>query len=171
MVRRGARARFAPMLMCARMKPCLVLVAALAACQGSAPPPPSAPAQLEWLDAPATADIAAYVAPLMSRAAADHKTLLVYVGAAWCEPCRYFHEAAVGHKLDAEFGDLRIVAFDDDRDHAALATAGYRSPMIPLFALPGPDGRASGKQFGGSIKGDGAVAQISPKLRALVDQH
>jgi hypothetical protein len=73
--------------------------------------------------------------------------------------------------LDDRFGDLRIVAFDADRDDPALDAAGYRSPMLPLFALPNADGRASGKQFAGSIKGDGAVAQIAPNLRALVDRR
>jgi thiol-disulfide isomerase/thioredoxin len=120
------------------------------------------------IEAPATSDVAAYLAPQIARANADHKTLVVYVGASWCEPCRHFHEAAAAHQLDDQFGDLRLVMFDADRDSKSLVAAGYHSPMIPLFALPNTDGRASGKQFGGSIKGDGAVAQIAPNLRALV---
>ncbi|HEY0190841.1 MAG TPA: hypothetical protein VGC42_06930 [Kofleriaceae bacterium] len=150
------------------MRSSALLVVVLAGCQGNAAPPP--PARLELIEAPATGDIAAYVAPQRAAAAADHKTLVVYVGATWCEPCRHFHDAAAGHQLDDQFGHLRILAFDADRDGAALAAAGYRSPMISLFALPDADGRASGKQFGGSVKGDGAVAQIAPNLRALVAQ-
>ena len=148
----------------------MFLVVVLAGCQ-SASSPPTHPGTLELIEAPATRDVAAYVAPELVRANHDHKTLLVYVGASWCEPCRHFHEAAAAHQLDDQFGDLRIVVFDADRDGKALVAAGYRSPMIPLFALPNADGRASGKQFGGSIKGDGAVAQIAPNLRALVDQR
>lgn len=149
------------------MRHFLFVLVALAGCQGGA----SSPARLEMIEAPATTDLAAYVAPQIARAAADHKTLVVYVGASWCEPCRHFHEAAASHQLDDEFGDLRLVMFDADRDGPALGRAGYHSPMIPLFALPNADGRASGKQFGGSIKGDGAVAQIAPNLRALVSAH
>ncbi|HET9620413.1 MAG TPA: thioredoxin family protein [Kofleriaceae bacterium] len=145
----------------------LTATLALAACQSGAAPS-ARPAALELVEAPAVKDVAAYVAPLASQAAADHKKLVVYVGASWCEPCRYFHKAAAAHELDDAFGDLRLVVFDADRDQAALEAAGYRYPMIPLFALPSPDGRASGQQFGGSIKGDGAVAQIAPNLRALV---
>ena len=40
--------------------------------------------------------------------------------------------------------------------------------MIPLFALPGADGRASGKQIEGSVKGEAAVGEISPRLAALL---
>lgn len=152
------------------MRSRLFLVAALAGCQGGSSAPPSHP-KLELIEAPATADIAAYLAPLVVRADGDHKKLVVYVGASWCEPCRYFHDAAVTNQLDDQFGDLRIVAFDFDRDEAALDAAGYRSSMLPLFALPNADGRASGKQFAGSIKGSGAVAQIAPSLRALADGH
>src|SRR4051812_5461645 len=124
----------------------LLLVVALAACQ-SGTTATASHAKLELVDAPPATDVAAYLAPLIARAAGDHKTLVVYVGASWCEPCQHFHEAAVANQLDEQFGDLRIVVFDDDRDESALVAAGYRSSMLPLFALPNPDGRASGKQF------------------------
>ena len=79
-----------------------------------------------------------------------------------------FHKAAESGQLDAEFGKLRLLVFDLDRDGDALAKANYKSELIPLFALPNPDGTSSGKQIEGSIKGDGAVAQISPRLHELV---
>jgi thiol-disulfide isomerase/thioredoxin len=146
-----------------------VIALALFACQagstgsaGSAGAPRRA---LELVDAPATSDVAGYVASQVARGDA---TIVVYVGASWCEPCQRFHQAAAAHQLDAAFGGLRLLVFDADRDEAALDAAGYRSEMIPLFALPGRDGRASGKQFAGSIKGAGAVAEIAPHLRGLV---
>jgi len=55
---------------------------------------------------------------------------------------------------------------DEDRDR--LASAGYVSEFIPLFAMPAADGKASEKKFSGSVKGDGAVANISPRLRSLL---
>lgn len=123
---------------------------------------------LELVDAPQPADVVAYLQPLVAKAAATNETLVVYVGATWCEPCQHFHDAARNHELDADLGGIRVIQFDYDRDDAALQAAGYRSKMLPMFALPGPDGRASGKQFEGSIKGSGAVAEIVPHLKQLV---
>ena len=138
---------------------------ALAACLACQAGSTGARRGLELVEAPATKDVAGYVAAQVARGDA---TVVVYVGASWCEPCRRFHEAAAAHQLDAEFPGLRVLAFDADRDDAALVAAGYQSEMLPLFALPGRDGRATGKQFEGSIKGDGAVAEIAPHLRGLV---
>lgn len=142
---------------------CVLLV--LAACKGeqAAPRP-----KLELVEAPQAADIAPLVVDQLASAARDHKELLVYVGASWCEPCVRFHKAAETGQLDAELGQVRLFVFDLDRDGDALEKANYKSELIPLFALPNPDGTSSGKQIEGSIKGDGAVAQISPRLRALI---
>jgi hypothetical protein len=126
--------------------------------------------KLELVEAPATRQPAALIAQELARAEHDGKRLLVYVGAAWCEPCRRFHDAAASGQLDEPFGTLRLLVFDADRDMDVLARAGYMSSLIPLFAIPRADGRASGKQIEGSIKGDGAVDQIAPRLRQLLDQ-
>lgn len=128
----------------------------------------SARARLELVEAPATQDVAVVVSQQLASADAAHKRLVVYVGAAWCEPCRRFHDAAAAGQLDADFGNLRVLVFDADRDKDPLQHAGYVSNLIPLFALPKPDGTSSGKQIEGSIKGDGAVAQITPRLKALL---
>lgn len=148
-------------------------VALACACSGSSDnaEPSAHHGKLELVDAPATRDVGAYLTPLIARAKADHKQLVVYVGATWCEPCRYFHAAAAAGQLDDAFGDLRVIVFDFDRDQNPLSDAGYRTAMVPLFAMPNDDGRASGRQIEGSIKGEGSVAQISPRLRTLVDGH
>lgn len=145
-----------------------VAVLAATACQSGTADSAAAHRGIELIEAPPVKDVAVYVAMQAAHAATDHKKLIVYVGATWCEPCRRFHDAAAAGQLDDAFGDLRLVTFDLDRDEAALQAAGYRSELIPLFALPRPDGRASGKQVEGSIKGDGAVPEIAPKLRRLV---
>ena len=130
---------------------------------------PQKPAgKLELVDAGSGAD-AAKIAQEVARAQHDGKHLLVYVGASWCEPCTHFHDAAAAGQLDGAFGDLRLLVFDADRDNDMLEHAGYSYQMIPLFAIPRPDGRSSGKQIEGSVKGADAVQQISPRLRALVD--
>ena len=116
----------------------------------------------------AQGDVATVVKGELARAARDRRQLLVYVGAPWCEPCRRFHQAAAEHKLDRAFPGLRLLEFDNDRDGARLAMAGYAGQFIPLFARPGADGRGSGRQIEGSVKGDGAVDQIVPRLRTLL---
>jgi thiol-disulfide isomerase/thioredoxin len=99
---------------------------------------------------------------------AEKRTLLVYVGAGWCEPCRYFHHAAEAGQLDAEFGDLDLLVFDLDVDGQRLANGRYDTHMIPLLAVPNADGTSSTRFMSGSIKGDGAVAQMTPRLKALL---
>jgi thiol-disulfide isomerase/thioredoxin len=104
----------------------------------------------------------------LERALAARRTLVVYVGATWCEPCQRFHHAAERGELDAAFPTVTLLEFDLDRDRERLASAGYVSKYIPLFALPGPDGKASGKAIEGGIKGDGAVGFIVPRLKEML---
>lgn len=156
-----------------------VLALALVACSredappaaGSAvqvtPPAAAAAGHVEILEAPATGDVAPYVAGELAIAARDKLQLLVYVGATWCEPCREFHAAAERGELDAQLGALRLLEFDLDRDGERLEAAGYKSPLVPLFARPGPDGRASGQQTDGVKKGGGYVEQLVPRVKAL----
>ena len=140
----------------------------MASCQDAAAPPRHG--KLELVEAPPgrNLDVAAFVVPQLARARRDHRHVVVYVGATWCEPCRRFHKAAAEGTLNAALPTLRLLEFDADRDNERLAFAGYFSQYIPLFALPKPDGHASGKQVEGSVKGDGAVTQIVPKLRTLL---
>jgi thiol-disulfide isomerase/thioredoxin len=154
----------------------VAIVVALVACQANdSPPDRAAPApphqKLELVDAAPSGDVPAYLAPLVAKAHADGRKLVVYVGASWCEPCQRFHAAAVAGELDATLGDLRLVVFDADRDDPRLTAAGFKYTMIPLFALPTADGHSSGRQIAGSVKGERAVAQIAPNLRRLVDQQ
>ncbi|HEY4244348.1 MAG TPA: hypothetical protein VGM88_31255 [Kofleriaceae bacterium] len=159
----------------------------LAACQkGSAPPAAggsgsAAPVddtehvayvphgKVELVEEQPAADLPAAIAAEVARAEQANMRPVVYVGATWCEPCRYFHDAAVSGALDARFGGTRFLAYDVDRDGAQLDAAGYESQLIPLFAIPGADGKASGLKIQGSIKGDKAVDQISPRLEHLLE--
>ena len=147
---------------------------ALAACKGEDPAPrrePEAkpkPAPVEIVPAPPAGEVQEIVRAEIARARDDGHRVLVYVGASWCEPCQRFHQAAQAGQVDALFPGLRLVEFDLDRDKERLERAGYRSKMIPLFALPREDGTGSGQQIEGSIKGPGAVDQIAPRLTALL---
>lgn len=126
------------------------------------------PRKLELIDAPPAGDVTQIIVAELAQAAAAHDTLLVYVGAEWCEPCKAFHDAAAAGQLDEPLGALRVVVFDADRDGTALEAAGYRSHLIPLFAVPRVDGKASGKQIEGAVKNRDAIEQLVPRLRALV---
>lgn len=84
------------------------------------------------------------------KAKSDGRDLVVYVGATWCEPCKHFHKAAQAGLLDTDFPNLTLLEFDLDDDRDRLTSAGYVSQYIPLFAMPGADGRASDKKFEGA---------------------
>lgn len=154
----------------------------LASCkaQNDSPAEPTAPAapvasaparpagKMRVREAAAEGDVDKVVRVALAEAIHDKRRLVVYVGAVWCEPCQRFHRAAERGELDAAFPDVDLLSFDLDRDGERLASAGYVSKLIPLFALPGPDGRASGKQVEGGIKGDGAVAFMAPRLQKML---
>src|SRR5580692_10203466 len=130
-------------------------------------PRAAATRRMRATNAPAEGDVDAIVRAAMAAAIAERRRVVVYVGATWCEPCQRFHHAVERGELDATFPDVDLVTFDADRDSERLASAGYVSRLIPLLALPGPDGRASGKQVEGGIKGEGAVAYIAPRLEKM----
>ena len=123
---------------------------------------------LETIEAPSIPTIAPLIAAERESAISEGKQLVVYAGADWCSPCRRFHDAVASGKLDAPFGKLRLIMFDSDRDMAALKRAGYTYTAIPLFAIPGPDGRASGQQIENGPNGDDAVADITARLNGLL---
>jgi thiol-disulfide isomerase/thioredoxin len=132
-------------------------------------PPSAAPGKLRIVEPP-DGSVDAIVRDALAGARADGRTLVVYVGATWCEPCQHFHHAAERGQLDAAFPHMTLLEFDLDRDRERLAAAGYVSKYIPLFALPGPDGAASGKQIEGGIKGEGAVENLSARLREMLSE-
>jgi thiol-disulfide isomerase/thioredoxin len=155
----------------------LVLLAALAACSKDDPPRPepsssSAPMVLargvRFVTPTKKPELAAEVREARARAVADGRSLIVYVGATWCEPCQRFHAAAQKGELDAEFPNLSVLEYDLDVERERLVAAGYTSSLIPLFVVPTADGRASERRFEGSVKGDQALANITPRLRALI---
>jgi hypothetical protein len=99
------------------------------------------------------------------EAKAEHRVLVVYVGAKWCEPCeRFRHELASG-ALDQRLGRVTLLAFDVDRDGDRLAAAGYRYSFVPFVGLPGADGRPAETQQA-TGKGGDAWRELLAKLDA-----
>lgn len=145
----------------------------LGGCENDAPtarPEAAKPAagKVEIVKAEAGQDAVASIRREAERAKSEGKTLVVYVGAPWCEPCVRFHDAAAAGRLDATFPGLRLLEFDRDRDEVELGKAGCLSRLIPLFARPSPEGRCSERRIEGSIKGEGAIAEITPRLRGIL---
>jgi hypothetical protein len=141
------------------------LALALGLASGCREPPAR---RLELVPAPPAVEVAPIVQQELARAQHEGRDLLVYVGAGWCEPCRRFDEAAARGALDRDFPMLRLMEFDLDRDGARLQAAGYTSQLIPLFARPEPSGRSSPVRIEGSVKGNEAVANLTPRLRELL---
>jgi hypothetical protein len=142
----------------------------LVACTTAPPPAPPGPL-VRFTPAAAQGEVPTLVQVFARDARAQDRAPLVYVGATWCEPCRYFHAAAEHGELDPTLPRLALLEFDLDRDRERLAAAGYTSRMIPLFVVPGPDGRATERHIEGSIHGAGSPAEITPRLRALLETH
>lgn len=128
----------------------------------------TAPGKVEIVSAKSDEAATATIRRESERAAAEGRQLVVYVGAPWCEPCVRFHQAAARGELDAVFPKLRLLEFDRDRDEARLGESDCLSRLIPLFAVPDASGRCSERRIEGSIKGEGAVAEISPRLKSLL---
>lgn len=111
-----------------------------------------------------------FIQEQVELALATGERTLVYVGATWCEPCQRFHAAVQRGDLDDVLARTRLIEFDADHHNGALHRAGYAYELIPVIALPNPDGRSSGRLLSGSIKGPTAVTDnLLPRLRALLD--
>lgn len=161
---------------CARYLPWLLLVG----CSGKSPSPPpdrapeAAPAPVAKEKAKPRFVPAAEGKPVADEvrgvvAASGEERVVVYVGASWCEPCQEFHGALERGELDEELAGVKFLEYDADVDNERLETAGYGGRMIPRFALPGTDGRFSGKKIEGGVKGKAAVKHIMGRLRPMLD--
>ena len=104
-------------------------------------------------------DAAVMIEASAAQAAQEGKKLVVYIGATWCEPCLAWHDAVAQGKA-GPLPAVQFLEFDLDKDGETLARAGYATRMVPYFARPGRDGRASSVQFAGVRKGGDYVAEI-----------
>jgi thiol-disulfide isomerase/thioredoxin len=131
---------------------------------------PTKASGIELVTAP-PGDVHAVVAAAKKQARERGRTLLVYIGARWCEPCQRFHHAAELGELDAKFPKLTLLVFDADDDGERLHRSQYAPGYLPYFAMPADDGKPTRHSMEGSIKGDGAVANIAPRLEQLIDEN
>jgi hypothetical protein len=149
------------------------VLALLVACSRKETPKPDlepAKPHLEIVRAEAGEVVAGQVIAERGKAKARGRTLLVYIGAKWCEPCQRFHKAAESGALDNDFPRLTLLEYDLDIDGSRLSKAGYAPGSIPYFGVPGDDGKATTRAISGSVAGEGAVDDIVPKLRDLLSR-
>ena len=123
-------------------------------------PPARSGTQLRFLDAPADAELGAFLRTERLRAKGEGRLLVVYAGAPWCPPCRRFHSAAHGGSLDASLGRVTLVELDADKDSERLAGLGYVFKNIPYFAVPGETGRPTSQQL--------AVVDVTPAAQERI---
>jgi thiol-disulfide isomerase/thioredoxin len=153
------------------MRRLLLIASLIFACSKQQEPKPEAPApKVQIIHAEPGEVVAQQIVTERAKAKQHGRTLLVYIGATWCEPCQRFHRAAENGLLDKEFPNLTLLEYDLDVDGSRLSKAGYAPGYIPYFGVPGEDGRATGHSIAGSIKGEGAVDDITPKLHALLSE-
>ncbi len=124
---------------------------------------------IEMIPAP-PGDVAEIVKAARTSARAHGRSLMVYIGAVWCEPCQRFHHAADEGKLDDKFPTLSLVVFDLDADNERLRRAQYGPGYIPYFGVPDDDGHGTSNAIAGAIKGEGAIDHIAPRLLELVEK-
>ncbi len=106
----------------------------------------------------------AVITDALAKARGEGRTLLVYLGASWCEPCQVFHRAVERGEFDRELAGVRFLEFDADLDSAALAEVGYGGKLIPRFVVPADDGRGSDRRIEGGVKGERAAKEIMGRL-------
>ncbi len=112
--------------------------------------------------APKDADALTTIRTERLRAKAAGRTLVVFAGASWCEPCRSFHEALKQGKLPA-LQRFTFLEFDADEDRDRLQILGYTFREIPYFARPNVDG-TRGASFSPRMKKETLLVDIESEL-------
>src|SRR5438046_2738255 len=143
--------------------PCVrrvLFAAVLVACSRKGAPEKPPKPHLEIVRAEAGEIVAKQVVTERAKAQQRGRTMLVYIGAPWCEPCRRFHKAAESGALDKDLPMLTLLEYDLEVDGSRLSKAGYAPGSIPYFGVPGDDGKATTRALAGSVSGEGAVDDI-----------
>lgn len=141
------------------------LVGRAAASSGPQAADPPKKSRVEIVEANADSDAATLIRTKRLEAKAEHRVLVVYVGATWCEPCRRFKTEVAAGRLDDRLGKTTLLVFDVDRDADRLGAAGYTFKFVPFVALAGADGQPADSQQA-TGKGGEAWRELLGKLDA-----
>lgn len=120
--------------------------------------------------APKDADALTTIRTERLRAKAEGRTLVVFAGASWCEPCRMFHQAVQDGSLGSTLRDFTFLEFNADDDQERLGALGYTYKEIPYFALPAADGSRS-VSFSPVPKRDTVLTEIEKTLHSWGGPH
>lgn len=137
---------------------------------GAASSQPRPQPELDFVRPSGEGELEDWISGQVRRAKLAKRRAVVYVSAVWCEPCRRFKESARKGEIAGKLPPTTFLEVDLDQYEPQLKAIGYQSKLIPLFAIPGLDGRPIGKQIEGSIKGPGATDEILPRLSALLTE-
>ena len=126
----------------------------------------------EWVIVENVSNVAKAVLEEGKQAEKDGKQLVVYVGAVWCKPCKEFDAATKQANFGSDLDHIRLMKFDWYRHQTPLHRANYGSQYLPLFVVPGPDGKGSDKRFFGSrFKGQVGVEDLKKRLVDLASKR
>jgi thiol-disulfide isomerase/thioredoxin len=115
-----------------------------------------------------TSNVWGFVKTLASTSKQAGRKTIVYVGARWCKPCKHFVNTVNSGKLDPLLRNITFLKFDYDDDHDALKEGGYLDKFVPIFVVPGPEGRASKNRFSGTASGTKSLDSIVTRLKDLL---
>lgn len=151
----------------------LVAVAGVAGPKTDIQPPGGALQEVSWMSPGAPQmNVKSTIAQQSAWAVERKLQPVVYVGAKWCEPCKRFKDAVKKKQLNRQLSHLHFIEFDLDIHRDGLQLAGYQSRMIPLFCLPDNEtGKSSGRCIQGSVKGPGAVGNLLPRLKQMLESE
>ena len=123
-------------------KPDVATAASVSVAASAAPAAivPTGASKLRVIEADAEEGAASLIRTKRLEAKAEGRTLVVFVSATWCEPCKRFKAEIASGRLDARLGKTTLLAFDADRDGDRLGAAGYTFRFVPFVALPAANG-------------------------------
>jgi hypothetical protein len=123
--------------------------------------------RLDFIAAPA-GDVALIVLAASRKAGSEGHRLVVYSCTPKSEACTRFKAAALKGDLDLSIHNVTFLEFDGELDHDRLVASGYTSTVMPLFVLPGPDGRASSTFVEGAAGKGPVVSFMAMRLQRML---
>jgi len=147
----------------------------LAACRDDSPLPAGATAAptrsqgagaSRWIELPASnTALDALLAEHAQRAAEQGLKPVLYIGASWCQPCKFLKEHRDDPRVASALRGTYTIEIDfDDWTVAELSASGYGVQAVPVFFAIGAGGKAAGPKLDGGAWG-GASPEANPEAR------
>ncbi len=98
-------------------------------------------------------------------AARNHRVPVLYVHAAWCEPCLLLQGSLDTPLMKDAFAGIQLSMVDYDRYDPWLAESGFVANSIPKFFELDHRGRPTGRVIDGGAWDDNVPALMAPPLK------